>query len=116
MAIDDGVNTTTASWTREGSSLIARFRSTTYVLDGSGSDPARATVVRLLDSLAPGATPATSERSSLQIQGTHMTVQTPAGVLDLVRSAREDGVRGGASTTPAAPSVGSTTGTPISPS
>jgi heat shock protein HslJ len=116
LVIDDGVNTTMASWTREGSALAARFRSTTYVLDGRRSDPARSSVLQLLDSLAPGATPATPAHSSFQIQGTHMTIRTSAGVLDLVRSAPEAGVPGGTSTTPAAPAGGSARTSPVTPS
>jgi hypothetical protein len=85
LAIDDGVNTTFATIHPQANAFTGRFRSTTYVLDGSADKPQRRALLRLLDSIAPGATPSVSASNTYLIEGQYLTIGTSFGELRLVR-------------------------------
>jgi hypothetical protein len=85
LAIDDGVNARFATIDPQAGAFTARFRSTTFVLDGSAGKPQRHVVLRLLDSIAPGATPSVSASNTYLIEGQYLTIGTSLGELRLVR-------------------------------
>jgi hypothetical protein len=84
VRIHDGVDATMLTARIGPVVLEARFRSTTYALDGDSS-PDRIRLLKVLDSMGPSASPTTPGRTGYHVRGDQLTLTTAGGVLRLQR-------------------------------